>query len=482
MSPDARRAPRAVPAFLLAVVATAALALATGAGCGGVDQATLEKWAGSEAGFAKMEEFVADQQNDRGLRLRALELLVEGGQSHKARSLIERARDRDDLTTALVDQLLPKLKQGTLEAQVPVKDALLLFLVLMPDARKDEVRRAVAEWAFGGLSPDAPAQQVKDHVELRLRLGQIPDLGRYGADGAAILLSHGFGLEKMYAYLRELNDPEVERKVLRAFERLHATPDIGIPPDHLAKIQALTVPEAAVYLLRLYMRDDLPRDIRGDAFGLAIQAFKNPGIKDAGAQLLPELYKILASGENDDRRLAAHYVLRFGGVGELRRVLAAFADDGSFNVKVYETPRFVLDICRDDVVKLRGDVVPPLTATLAEGNRLGRVLALVCLKLTQRVDAMPQIEALALDGTRLDDLLGAEETLGQLAQNAIAAMKAVAALTSRRDDGKLSEADYEVLRKLYEDELLLVGEELDNAVKARAKAHAAKVKKGQELP
>ena len=35
-----------------------------------------------------------------------------------------------------------------------------------------------------------------------------------------------------------------------------------------------------------------------------------------GLHPLPDLYKILAAGENDDRRLAAHYILRFGGVAE----------------------------------------------------------------------------------------------------------------------------------------------------------------------
>jgi hypothetical protein len=484
MSPDpSRRVVRRSPLLVLtAVLAASLLALAAGAGCGGVDGATLEKWAGSEAGFAKMEAFVADVANDPALRLRALELLAEGGQSHKVRSLVEKAKDRDELAPKVADVLLGRLNSGALETQVPSKDTLLLLLVLLPDAKQDEVRRSIAAWAFGGLSPDAPAQQVKDHVELRMRIGQVPDLGRHGADGAAILLSHGFGLEKMYEFLRGLNDPEVDRKILRGLERLHAIPDIDIPPQHLEWLQALAVPEGAVHLLRLYMRDDLPRDLRGDAFALAIRAFQRPEIKEAGAQLLPDLYEILAAGENDDRRLAAHYVLRFGGLSELPRVLASFADDGSFHVKVYDTPRFVLDICRDDVVKLRGDVLPALTGALASEGRIGRLLALVCLKLSQRVDAIPRMEALLADETRLDDLLGAEETLGQLARNAVDATKAVAALTARRDDGKLPEPEYEVLRKLYEDELFLAGAELDAAVKERAKAHAKKVKTGEELP
>jgi len=301
-------------------------------------------------------------------------------------------------------------------------------------------------------------------------------------DGAAILMSHGFGLDQLYEYLRGRNDPAVDRQILRAFEKLHTIPDIRIPPEHLVQLQALPIPEAAVYLLRLYMRADLPRGIRGDAFALAIRAFQRPEVKDAGARLLPELYGILTAGENDDRRLAAHYVLRFGGVAELPRVLSSFADDGSFAAKVYDTPRFVLDICRDDVVKLRGDAAPALTAALASDNRIGRLLALVCLKLSQRLEAVPQMEALVADPTRMDDLLGVEETFGQLAQNAVDATKAVALLTARRDEGKLAEGDYEVLRKLYEDELLLTGRALDAAVQERAKAMAKKVKEGEELP
>ena len=457
-------------------------ALALPSGCGKVDESTIELWSGSEAGIEKMGAFIADPNNERGLRMRALELLVQGGFARNARTLLEKAPDRDDLAPALVERLLPTLGQGDLDAQVAAKDALILVLVLVPEAQQDAIKKAIADWAFAGLADDATGDQVREHVEARIRLGQIPDLGPHGAEGALRLLSHGFGLERLYTYLTEMKDPAINLRVLRAFEALHKTPDIDIPPHHMEKVQALDIPEAAVYLLRLYMRDDLPRDIRGDAFGLAIRAFQSPELESAGPQLLPELYKILAAGENDDRRLAAHYILRFGGVAELSRVLAAFQDDGSFSATIYETARFTRDICRDDVIKLRGDPVPALVETLGKDSRIGKLLALVCLKLSQRVDALAKLETLLADETAMGDLLGEERTLGQLAQNAVDGMRAVSGLTGKRDDGKLSEDQYEILRKLYEDDLLLTGPELDKAVRTRAKEQLKKLKAGEDLP
>ena len=473
---------RHVPARLLAVLLLASSCLWFGAGCGKPTKEHVDRWSGSEPGLRRIEELVADPEVEYELKVYALERLSRNGYGLKAREMIRKAENADGLLEELVGRMLALLKDPDEGVQLVAKETLLQFFPALPDKAREPLKKAIAEWAFAGLPEDADSDTVRKWFESRIGMNQLIQLGSHGVKGATLLMGHGFGVQELYAHLHEMNEPDIDRRMLAAFERLHKIPNIDIPLDHLDKIHKLRVPEAIVYLLRLYSNRALPADVRGDAFGLAIRAFRQPEIRSAPDKLLPGLYAILADAGNDDRRLAAHYILRLGGVEQLERVLSTLKDDGSFDVENYDTPRFARDICRDDVLKLRGDPIPILQKTLEGGSRLSRLLSLVCLKLSQRVDALPLLEALYEDPTPLHDLISEVMTLGRLAQNAADGLRAVGKLTQRRDRGRLNEAEYETLRALYEDELALTGSELDAAVKKRARDRGKKVRRGEELP
>ena len=469
----------AVVAPLLLVVLVCSWA---GTGCGKPTKEVVDRWLGSEPGMRRIAELVADPEGDRELRLYSLEKLCRNGYGLRARAMVQELADGPALAKELTGRLVAALNEGETTQQLAAKDSLLQFLAFLPDAEHDAILAAVAGWAFHGLDADADSDTVRKWFESHIGVSELISLGRHGVEGAATLMAHGFGVQELYDHLFDMEDPEVDQRMLDAFERLHKVPNIDIPLDHLDKIRRLRTPEAVVYLLRLYSNRDLPADIRGDAFGYAIKAFQQPEIRSAPDKLLPGLYAILADAANDDRRLATHYILRLGGVDQLRRVLATLRDDGTFDIESYDTPRFVRDICRDDVLRLRGDPVPILIETLLSGNRLTRLLATVCLKLSQRIDVVPSLEALLEDTTPLHDLVAEGSTLGVLARNAIDGLHAVGALTQRRDGGRIDEARYVTLRSLYEDELVLTGSELDAAVRKRAKERRKKVRQGEELP
>lgn len=437
------------------------------AACGGVDEKTLQKWAGSEVGYEKLTKLASDASQKPELRVEAVALLAAGARLHEVRKVARESTDRETFAAAVADRLTSDLESVEPNVQPAVKSALLSILDQLSGTQRKLVQRTVAQWAFASLPDDADTDAIRKRIEGRISVHEIAELGPYGVDAALQLLAHGFGVERLSGYLAEQEDADVAARAVEAFRKLHTIPDIEIPAHHLAKLYALGSPAAALYLLEMYRSDRVPRALRGDAYALAIQLFKDPKVQKQADRLLPGLYEILASGQADDRRLAIHYILRFGGIAELPKVLAGLENDRGFNAEAYDTPRFARDICRDDILRLRGNRVQALTDGLAERPRLAKLLSVVCLKLSRRIDVLPTLQSLLKDETPLSDLLGHEVTVGHLARNAIDGMRAVEGLAQRRDEGKLAEEDFQALRTLYEDDLVHVGEGLDAAIAAR---------------
>ncbi len=451
--------------------------------CGGLaacsaSESDFQTWAGSKKGIARMEEYVSNPDHDQAMRLRALEIVVENQQDSAIRGLLEKCPDRAALAAAFKERLLGLLAKGDANTQVSAKNALLHTLPLLKEAERTAVRERVAAWAFAGLPSDASAELLDERFQQRgMNVDQVIDLGTDGIPWALLLLQRGLEIEKAYNFLIEFETPEVQTGILEAFQTLHKLPKIEIPAHHLTKIFALKSPEAALYLIELHGREDLPADVRSDALALAIQLFKLPEVRKAGDRLLPALDIVMARRNPDDRRLAAHYILRFGGVEQLPKMLNGFADDRTFQAKYFETAAAFVDICRDDVLKLRGDPFPALEAAAQGGSRVARVLAVVCLKASSREEIVPKLEGLLKDTTDIKDILGGSEaavvTLGSLARNAIDAVKVVAQLKQERDAGRLSKDDYESKRRLLDDDFERNGPALLAALEERFKAAPA---------
>ena len=455
-----------------------------------VTEADLDKWRYNERGLARMAEFVADPNESVELRTRALEIIVEKNNPKRIRGMIDETtveNGRDEIIKQLIERLKVHLDKGS-EVQIEAKDALMLLHRYVPAEDFLAIRKQVASWAFKGVTWDSPAEAVKKKVESRaLSSGQIQDLGEYGYEGAAIILSHGFNVDKMIGVLTETRNDKATEFLLKGMKRRHATGEVAI--HHLDAIAKTESGVAVSYLLQIYLDEgkyDL--DIRMPAFNRAMALMDKAGVKKDPADVVDQLFKLMAGKDDQDRWFGATNIVRISGVSRLDDILKAFKDDKAY--KPYgdtHTEKWVVDFCLDVFDGGHADAAmptfkkhlaykPPNKSGAGEvGNRIAATISAVCLKSLQNPAAKGDLAKLAKlsPAVSLADFLGGEYTLQAVATNAVEGLAMMAAADKAAAAGKLSKEDLPEKKKLISFLLEKTGKDYSTAVEERFAAYLA---------
>ena len=467
--------------FALMVLSALAIGLT---GCSSkVTDEDLKMWTNNEEGLRKIEDIVKDTERPMEDRVRALKATLESGASGRIRGFIEHSKDRDTLAQAFRDEMFKLMKS---ESQaVSAKDGLFLVLPYLPEEQRGAVQKTVAEWAFEGLDDESPTAKLKEQIEHRILVGQIEDLGTYGARGAALLLSRGFAVDRMFRYLVGLGTPEARQLALAAVMRLHQIPDIQVTYAHLERIQEIKSPEAALYLFRIY-ETEADHDIAADAFNRALALLEAPEVRAQADKVLPEMFKLLKGKSADDRWFAARTILDLGGSAHLGEVLDAFKDDKVYDAGEFDPQKSIIDFCELGVAKLPTPPVPALLERLKSDNRIAQSIAIVCLKTLAPEGAEAALAPLVTSETSLDDFLGDKLTLGTLAQNAIDGLGLMRAAKKELGEQKISDEQW---RKRRWNALVVLAktgdalqQEIDKRIAAENEESAPKAEGGDTPP
>jgi len=431
-------------------------------------------WANSPAGWDKIGQVVDDPEVPVAIKVKALEKLVMLGNASKAKDILYQAKVREDLAKGLKEVLMARFPTVDGEERFLTKDGLLMILRYFAPAEQAPIQKQIADWVFGGLSDADDTEKIKEQVEKRIMVSQVPDLGAAGIDGAVLLLSRGFGVDRMFRALKEQgqSSPEALTKALGAFRKLHKIPNIEISPSHLQMISELKTIEAVEYLIDIYYMQDQDDTVREDALALAIDLFDDKEVQKHSDKLVPILLRVMKEQHAENRRLAAHYVLKLGGPAYLDQVLAGFPDDRTFTVGSMEMQPFLRDFCVDDLLTLpTTTVVPRLRQEVEKGeNRFVRVLALVCLKMTADPIHADLFRALSKDRTDVSDLVGEGTTLGRMADNALTAVDRIKKLRADVEAGSVPKGDAELKSAFYLSNLEFADKFLDDFVQLKFEA------------
>lgn len=465
-------APSPVRALAIAGLLVGSL-IGLGACSGTVTEEDLQKWTNNDIGLERITEVVTDVKQPMATRIRALEVVIEKGLPTRIRMMVDaiaEPADRDAVIDGLVGELLAHVEKRT-ETQYDAKDALLVLQRYIDKERFDKVRQTIAEWAFRDISWDSTAEQVKV-IGTRISHGQIRDLGKYGWEGAAILISHGLNVtEPMLEFLAEGESDETAKLMVKALERHHKA--LGNEPIHLAILQRTGHPEAAGYLLELYLDGENPTDLRIAAYDLAVGMLNKETVKKGGKKVGDLLLKMMDSPNAEDRWLGALNLVALEGVARLPEILAAFKDDKVY-AKAKEDPgKSVIDLCLDIYEGGHSKKANPIFLQhLKTQNRIVQAISIVCLKANRAYEAKPALDVLAkFDGQETDvtiaDFLGEELTLGRLAKNASEGLDLLALIDKDKAAGKLDaeQARNKALLTIFP--LSLVGEPYPKVVEAR---------------
>lgn len=465
---------RRSPTFLAALAVAASVGAAA---CNGpVTEEDLQLWSRNDVGFARIGEVVADPTQPLVTRVRALEVVVEKGFPTRIRGMIDEVgKGRDELVQALVQQLMTHLDDPKSPTQTLAKDALIALQRYVTPEQFKPVQDKIAKWAFARVTWQADADVIKHEIESRISSGQIRDLGPYGWEGAAILISHGFLVDKMLDFLTgALPDQRAGQLILRALKLLHVR--IGVQPHHIEAIGKIGTADAAGYLLDLYLNDKLDQDLRIVAYNEADALMKKKGLKGIVEATAPQLFKMMDGSDPDDRWLGALQLVHLEGARQLDKVLAEFKDDKIYGSGQTDAARQAMDFCLDIYDAGQStQALPVFRKHLRDPNRIIAAISIVCVKANRDVTSGPTLQAIAdewakkkpEDQLSLNDFLGENITMGALAQNAAEGLKMLTSVAAERSAGKLNATEFKNKSLITIFELALVGDEYGQAIAKR---------------
>ncbi len=437
-------------------------------GCKGeISDEDLDLWANSTVGWDKIAEVVDDADVPMATKIKALERLVVNGNVSKVGDILYRTKFKDEVAAGLNASLVERFAKVTDEEEkYLVKDGMLVVADVVKPEDRGAVQKIVAQWAFQGLGEADDTEKIRKQIEHRITLDQVGQLGPYGVDGAALLLSRGFGVDKMFKYIKEAKKPELMEKALEAFKKLHKTPNIQISPSHLQMISEIPTLGAIEYLFDIYYNEGAEESVREDSLALAINMFDKPEVQAYKDKLVPVLKRVMKEKHAENRRLAGHYAMKLGGEAEFNTVFDGFVDDRVMNNNDVEMDAFFRDFCTDDILSLPKARWEPTVKSYAVSsqNRFLRVFSLVCLKMTGDPAYTEIFKSVAGDKTDIADLLGAGMSIGRLAANALTAFDRIAKINADVAAGTLSKADGDLKTRLYLKNLEFVDNYLDDSV------------------
>jgi len=430
----------------VAVLALAAVACGTQPGPG-----NFQKFASSDAGQKRIAAWVSTPNNPIDQRVEALVAVASAGFPGKIRGMLDTAKDREDLAektaTALADRLV---KAGSEPASIALlREAVLGALTYVPDARKAPIQKTVADWAFAGLTLDSTDEAVKKQVEPRIEPMQMQALGAAGTAGAAILVRHGFDVVRMSQYILSIPDPAAHLRLLEAFKRLQALPDVAIPLPHLELVGKIKDVRAATYLLDLSLDPKQESDVRAAAFNEAARLMDDPAIRAGDLEgILTRLDKMMASQEPDDRWSGANYLIVVKGLEAMPRVMAGLKDDGIYPNATEDPMKSMVDFCKSTLFKVAkgAEAGPVIENLLKSRNRVHQALGVICTKASEDPAKGTLLAPLARSGVNLLPVLGTKMTLGALATNAKEGLQMVSEVAADVAAKRMDESDAKLMR------------------------------------
>ena len=423
---------------------------------GEVTEEDLQKWTNNDIGLARIAQVIGDTQQPMTTRVRALEVVVEKGFATRVRSMIDEVTaDRDELVKALTKELLDHIEKKD-DHQYNAKDALMALQRYIAADDFDNIQQVVAKWAFGDITLDSPEEDVKRKIESRITSGQISDLGVYGYDGAGVLVSHGFVVDKMMDYLTGAEEPKATQLLIAGLRKHHATLG-GVPFHHLEAIGRTESVDGLSYLLDIYLDTSYAKDIRTAAYNFASEMLDGPRLKKGANTdaVTKKLLQLMGTQNPLDRWQGALSIIHVDGVNRLEDVLAKFKDDKVYSPDDDPPPlREIMDLCLDIFDFGHAVKAVPVFMKHAQGdNRIVSAISIVCLKANQAQQAKPILQALAKPpgdpaDKSLEDFLGAGFSVGQLAGNALDGLAMIAQATADEKAKKLSALEAKQKRQL----------------------------------
>jgi hypothetical protein len=467
--------------FMVARLGLFALLTALVAGLGGckgeITDDDLDLWANSTVGWEKIAEVVEDAGVPVAIKVKALTRLVINGNVSKVADILYRTAFKDEIAAGLKTSMLEGFTKATSEEEkYLLKDGLLVVSEIVKPEERGPLQKMVAEWAFQGLTEADDTEKIRKQIERRVTLDQVPALGPYGIDGAALLLTRGFGVDKMFKYLKETGKPEVLEKALEAFKKLHKTPNIQISPSHLQMISEIATLSAIEYLFDIYYGETVEETVREDALALAINMFDKPEVQAFKDKLVPILKRVMQQKHPENRRLAGHYAMKLGGAIEFKLVFDGFVDDRVMTEDSIEMQPFFRDFCLDDILTLPKEVWESTVKEYAQRspNRFLRTFSLVCLKMTADTGYLDLFRGVGDDKTEIPDLIGPGMTIGRLANNAITTLDRIGKIRADVAAGALPKADGDLKIELYKQNLEFADAYLDEFVQIKFGAEKKK--------
>ena len=368
--------------------------------------------------------------------------VVEKGFTKKVRGIIDEVKDsREEIVKKLTAELVDHLVKRD-EAQYAAKDTLLSLDRYIAAAEYEKVKVEIAKWAFTDITWEA-TQDTVQKLGNRMSIGQINDLGAAGWEAAAILLSHGFKVDKCLQMLTDAKNPEAAKLMLRGLKKHHA--EYGVRIHHLAALAETGSAEAATYLLDIYLDGENQADVRATAFNAAVGMLDKPSLKADSKEIVVRLLKLMETGSIDDRWTGALNIIHIDGVHRLEDILSKFKDDDQYLEADVDPRKSMVDLCLDIRDKGHGAAAAPIFRKhIKDSNLVVAVIAITCLKAANHQASAGDIGSLAKpadapDAVSLAAVFGEGWTLGEFAQNAVdgLAMMAAAdaALKSKALDG-----------------------------------------------
>jgi len=449
----------------------------------------LQLWTRNDRGLERLRQVIEDPNEPIDTKVRALEIVVEKGLPRRARPMIESATG--DLRKQLVARykvVLIKILEDPSKAKIAAyaKDTLLMMHRYMSKEEFVEIQQKVAKWAFTDITWKSTSEDVKKIGE-RISTGQITDLGKYALEGSAIVMSHGFKVDKMIEFLMKPPKkggkkplPEAEKHLLRAMKLLHQR--IGAQKHHLDALAKIPGPDTAVYLYSLYLNPNIDEQLKNSAFNYADRMLSEKSVKESQAVVDSIFGLFTKSSDPDDRWTATNYLIKLHGTKHLEKALTFFKDDKQYNKGESDADRQTLDLCLDLYDRGHAIAARPIFRKLAAAtnkNRITRALSLVCLKAHRDFSAIPMLETMLAkewdpkpakkgeeppSGPDLDDYLGEKITMKGLVTNVIEGLKMLQSIKAEFDAKKLNDVEYEFKQRGVIFPLEVVGEEFTKRV------------------
>lgn len=438
----------------------------------------FEKFGKNDAGHKRLAAWVADAGHPVDQRAEALAVVAESGFPGKVRAMVDGVPDREAVAergAALLAGRLPKADTDP-EAIARLREGALALMAQVPEAKKGPIQQAIADWAFAGLTLETPADDVRQRIEPRIPPQEIPMLGAAGTGGAIVLVRHGFTADRLAAYVVSVPDPAAHLRLLEAFKRLHATPDLAIPFSHLEAIGKIKDIRAATYLLDLSQDANQESDVRAAAFNEAAGLMEDPSVLAGDrSAILARLQKMLGSADPDERWSATNFLVLLEGAAALDPVMAGLKDDGAYPNATEDPMKSMVDFCKATLWKKakKDEAWAAVGRLLKSRNRVHRTLGIICAKASEDPTKGTLVAPLAGSRVDLQPVLGDKIAEGTLATNAREGLQMFGEVAADVEAGRLGEADAKLMRFAILVDLTDTGRAYRTAVAERFKADRA---------